>query len=158
MAMTDTAGLDAEDNKLLVLARGAMGRTGGGSGAAVRDTDGRTYAAGAVELRALSLTALQAAVAAAISSGAAGFEAAVVVGGQRQDPGAAAVHEVSRQARIVLTDRKGEVVETFTGAAGGGTKENPYGVENPIGGEVTAPRRGNLPDDFDPDAESGVFE
>ncbi|BCK57551.1 hypothetical protein NWFMUON74_53230 [Nocardia wallacei] len=157
--MTDTAGLDAEDNKLLVLARGAMGRSGGGSGAAVRDTDGRTYAAGTVELRALSLTALQAAVAAAISSGAEGFEAAVVVGGQRQDPGAAAVHEVSRQARIVLTDRKGEVVATFTGtAAGSAAKENPYGVENPIGGEVTAPRRGNLPEDFDPDAESGVFE
>lgn len=38
--------LDAEDTKLLTLARGAMGRTGGAGGAAVRDTDGRTYAAG----------------------------------------------------------------------------------------------------------------
>src|SRR5262249_45951719 len=71
--------LDAEDNKLLVLARGAMGRTGGSGGAAVRDTDGRTYAAGEVSLAALRLTALQAAVAAAISSGAEGFECAVVV-------------------------------------------------------------------------------
>ena len=36
--------LDAEDAKLVVLARGAMGRAEAGSGAAVRDQDGRTYA------------------------------------------------------------------------------------------------------------------
>ncbi|WP_043649241.1 hypothetical protein, partial [Nocardia thailandica] len=83
--------LDAEDNKLLVLARGALGRTGGASGAAVRDTDGRTYAAGEVALDALRLTALQAAVAAAISSGAEGFEAAVLVGGEAADAGVAAL-------------------------------------------------------------------
>jgi hypothetical protein len=91
MTETEAAGLDGEDNKLLVLARGALGRTGGGSGAAVRDTDGRTYAAGPVELKALSLTALQAAVAAAISSGAEGFEAAVLVGASFHDAGIAAV-------------------------------------------------------------------
>ncbi|WP_369028890.1 cytidine deaminase, partial [Nocardia farcinica] len=92
--------LDAEDNKLLVLARGAMARTEGTNGAAVRDSDGRTYAAGQVTLEALRLTALQAAVAAAISSGAEGFEAAVVVGGKFSDPGVTAVREVSAQARI----------------------------------------------------------
>ena len=40
-----TTELDAEDSKLVVLARGAMGRSGGSEGAAVRDLDGRTYAA-----------------------------------------------------------------------------------------------------------------
>ncbi|MBB5918534.1 hypothetical protein BJY24_007446 [Nocardia transvalensis] len=159
--MSDAAGLGAEDNKLVVLARGAMGRTGGGTGAAVRDTDGRTYAAGAVELKVLRLTALQAAVAAAISSGAEGFEAAVLVGGQRQDAGIGAVHEISPDARVVLADRKGEVVETLGDVAPSGdgvAAENPYGVENPIGGESNAVRPRNLPDGFDLDAESGVFE
>ncbi|MFI6165266.1 cytidine deaminase [Nocardia sp. NPDC051052] len=103
--------LDPEDNKLLVLARGAMGRAGGASGAAVRDTDGRTYAAGEVGLAALRLTALQASVAAAISSGAEGFEAAVVVGGRLSDFGVAAVREVSPAARIIFTDRDGAVFE-----------------------------------------------
>jgi len=36
--------LDAEDAKLVVLARGAMGRAEAPGGAAVRDLDGRTYA------------------------------------------------------------------------------------------------------------------
>ena len=57
--------LDAEDAKLVVLARGAMGRAETPSGAAVRDLDGRTYAGAPVALKALELTALQAAVAAA---------------------------------------------------------------------------------------------
>ena len=54
--------LDAEDAKLVTLARGAMGRAEAGSGAAVRDQDGRTYAGAPVALDALTLTALQAAV------------------------------------------------------------------------------------------------
>ncbi|MFC9435049.1 cytidine deaminase [Nocardia sp. NPDC057030] len=109
--------LDPEDNKLLVLARGAMGRAGGASGAAVRDADGRTYAAGEVNLTALRLTALQAAVAAAISSGAEGFEAAVVVGGRLSDFGVTAVREVSPEAKIIFTDRDGAVFEIVDDAA-----------------------------------------
>jgi hypothetical protein len=71
--------VDPEDSKLVTLARSARARTGGAEGAAVRDDIGRTYVAATVALPALSLTALQAAVAAAASSGATALEAAVVV-------------------------------------------------------------------------------
>ncbi|MFL6239182.1 MAG: cytidine deaminase [Actinomycetes bacterium] len=71
--------LDPEDDKLAILARSARARTGSDDGAAVRDDIGRTYAAANVALPSLALTALQAAVAAAISSGSSKFEAAVVI-------------------------------------------------------------------------------
>src|ERR1700756_3800904 len=82
--------LDAEDTKLVVLARAAMARAEADSGAAVRDLDGRTYAAAPVNLSTLQLTGLQAAVAAAASSGATGLEAVVLVAGSADDPGIAA--------------------------------------------------------------------
>jgi cytidine deaminase len=85
--------LGDEDRKLLVLARGASLRahvphTGVAAGAAVRDTDGRTYAGAAVENAdpSLSTSALRAAVVAAASSGARRFEAAVVVTAGELDP------------------------------------------------------------------------
>ena len=81
-----TAPLDPEDTKILTLARGARLRayaphTGLVEGAAVRDTDGRTYAAATVENAdpGLTTSALRAAVAAAASSGVRTFEAAAVV-------------------------------------------------------------------------------
>lgn len=105
------SGLDVEDDKLVVLARGAMGRAEAAEGAAVRDLDGRTYAGAPVRLSALNLTALQAAVAAAVSSGAAGLEAAVLVGGSSEDPGIGAVAELSPTATVIVTDRAGKPVE-----------------------------------------------
>ena len=71
--------LSAEDQKLVTLARATRGRTGGPEGAAVRDTDGRTYAAAAVSLPSLQVSALGVCVAMAVSSGSRGLEAAVLL-------------------------------------------------------------------------------
>ena len=82
-----SSALDAEDAKLVTLARSARARIGAAEGAAVRDTDGRTYAAATVALPSLTLTALQVAVAAAVSSGATALEAAASSPPASDDPG-----------------------------------------------------------------------
>jgi hypothetical protein len=69
---------DPDDRKILTLARSARARTGAAQGGCVRDTDGRTYAAASVDLPHLRLSALQVAVAMAVSSGAPGLEAAAL--------------------------------------------------------------------------------
>ncbi|GAA3124752.1 cytidine deaminase [Streptosporangium carneum] len=71
--------LDPEDNKIIVLARSARARNGAAEGAAVRDETGRTYSATNVALPSLTLSALQVAVAMAVSSGAESLEAAALV-------------------------------------------------------------------------------
>lgn len=72
---------DPEDAKLVTLARSTRARTQAPEGAAVRDRDGRTYAAAAVELPSLRLSAVQVALAMAVTSAAQGLEAVVVLGG-----------------------------------------------------------------------------
>ncbi|HLU55828.1 MAG TPA: cytidine deaminase [Pseudonocardia sp.] len=106
---------DPEDAKIVTLARSARARTGAPEGAAVRDSDGRTYAAATVALPSLALTALQAAVAAAVSSGAAGLEAAAVVtGSDSVDPASlAAVRDLGPTAHVLRADASGTVIETL---------------------------------------------
>ena len=102
--------LDAEDQKLVTLARSARARTGAMQGAAVRDGDGRTYVAATVALSTLQLSALQVAVAMAVSSGAPGLEAAVVLGEDPADAaGEAAVREVAPSAVVHHADPSGTV-------------------------------------------------
>jgi hypothetical protein len=71
---------DPEDAKLVTLARSTRARTRAAQGACVRDQDGRTYAAATVALPSLRLSAVQVAVAMAVTSGARGLEAVVVLG------------------------------------------------------------------------------
>jgi hypothetical protein len=92
--------LSAEDQKLVTLARATMARTGAAEGAAVRDLDGRTYAAAAVALSHLRLTALEVCVAMAVSSGSRGLEAAVRLGGDGE-PDLRAVHDFAGQDVVI---------------------------------------------------------
>jgi cytidine deaminase len=103
--------LHPEDAKLVTLARSARGRTGAPEGAAVRDTDGRTYLAATVALPSLQLSALQAAVAAAVSSGVTALEAAAVVSdGDAVEPaGLAAVHDLTPSAPVHLAAPDGSL-------------------------------------------------
>ena len=106
--------LEPEDAKLVTLARSARGRTGAPEGAAVRDTDGRTYLAASVDLPSLQLSALQAAVAAAVSSGVTGIEAAAVVSGASsvEVAGLAAVRDLTAGAPVHLAGPDGAVRAT----------------------------------------------
>ena len=71
-------------------------------GAAVRDETGRTYAAAAIALPSLRLSALQLAVAMAVSSGASSLEAAALVSeSDGPDPGdLAAVRDLAPDAVV----------------------------------------------------------
>ncbi|WP_323793690.1 cytidine deaminase [Nocardioides sp.] len=72
--------LSTEDAKLVTLARATRARVGAAQGAAVRDADGRTYAAATVDLPSLKISALQVCVAMAVASGSSGLGAAVLLG------------------------------------------------------------------------------
>jgi hypothetical protein len=96
--------LDAEDAKIVTLARAARGRIRAPEGAAVRDTDGRTYVGTTVALPSLVLSALQVAVAVAVASGATGVEAAALVTeGDGADPaGRAALADLTPSAPVII--------------------------------------------------------
>lgn len=71
--------LSAEDAKLVTLARATRLRAGAAEGAAIRDGDGRTYAAATVDLPSLRLSALAGCVAMLVAAGSQRIEAAVVL-------------------------------------------------------------------------------
>ena len=104
--------LSPEDSKLITLARAAMARIGAVEGAAVRDSDGRTYAAASVRLPSLKLTALQLAVASAVSAGAVRLEAAAVVTDTAalDAGGLAAVRDLSGDAPVFLVAVNGSLL------------------------------------------------
>jgi hypothetical protein len=109
--------LDPEDAKLVTLARAARARTGAVEGAAVRDADGRTYAAANVSLPSLSITALQLAVASAAAAGAVRLEAAAVVteASTLDGGGQAAVRDLAADAPIHVAAPDGTVLGTVRG-------------------------------------------
>jgi hypothetical protein len=90
----------AEDDKLVTLARSARGRINAASGAALRDTTGRTYASADVSSGSLVLTAIQLIVGQAIASGSTGIEAIVVVADD-----------------VLVTAADVDIVATFGGAS-----------------------------------------
>lgn len=95
--------LSPEDNKLVVLARSTRARTGAAEGAAVRDLDGRTYAAATVDLPSLQLSALQVCLGMAVSSGSKGLEAVVLLSEATEltGPDAAAVTDFAGESVAV---------------------------------------------------------
>ncbi|MFD4670071.1 cytidine deaminase [Lentzea sp. NPDC058450] len=107
--------LDPEDAKLVTLARSVRARNNAAEGAAVRDLDGRTYNASTVSLPSLKLTALQAAVAMAVASGAEGLEAAAVVTEDSRVDGEslAAVRDLTPSGPVHLANAAGEVRKQF---------------------------------------------
>jgi hypothetical protein len=119
--MTD---LSAEDSKLVTLARATRARTGAAQGAAVRDQDGRTYAAATVSLPSLSVSAVGVCVAMAVASGSTGLQAVVVLGdgaghgaGEAEIAGAdlAVVRDFSGTGVTVhVADARGTVLRTLT--------------------------------------------
>jgi hypothetical protein len=108
--------LSTEDAKLITLARSARARIAAIEGAAVRDGDGRTYAAATVVLPSLALSALQLAVASAAAAGASKLEAAAVVteASTLDGGGQAAVRDLSVDAPIHLAAPDGTLLGTVT--------------------------------------------
>ncbi|MFG1609352.1 cytidine deaminase [Actinoplanes sp. NPDC049265] len=114
--MPEIVELTAEDQKLVTLARGSRARVGALEGAAVRDQDGRTYAAATVTLPSLVVTALQLAVASAVAAGATKLEAAAVVTEAEalEGSGRAAVRDLSADAPIHVAAPDGSLLGTVT--------------------------------------------
>lgn len=109
--------LSTEDQKLVILARATRARIQAAQGAAVRDADGRTYAAANVDLPSLSLSALQVCVAMAVASGSRGLAAAVLLADADPlaDADRAAVTEFGGAGVVVhLGDARGAIVTSVT--------------------------------------------
>ena len=108
--------LAAEDAKLVTLARASMARIGANHGAAVRDVDGRSYAAAPVALTCLAIGALDLAVAQAVSAGATGLEAAAYVSAEDSPVvSVAAVREVGGEGvAVYVANPRGDVVQVLT--------------------------------------------
>jgi hypothetical protein len=87
---------------------------GAPEGAAVRDSDGRTYAAPSVSLPSLVVTALQLAVASAVAAGATRLEAAAVVTEASTLDGAGrdAVRDLAADAPIHVASPDGTLLGT----------------------------------------------
>ena len=116
-AVPEETQLDAEDAKLITLARSARVRNAAAEGAAVRDDTGRTYVATTVSLASLRLSAVQVAVAMAVASGASGLEAAAVVteSDAVADDDRAVVTELGPTASIFVADSRGDLRSTIAG-------------------------------------------
>lgn len=104
-----TGSLDAEDAKLVTLARGARARIGAIEGAAVRDDMGRTYSGASVHVGELRLSALQLAAAQAAAAGARGIEAAALVSAAGPSPGDLACIRALGGAQVLVCDPDGTV-------------------------------------------------
>ncbi|HEU5038503.1 MAG TPA: cytidine deaminase [Nocardioides sp.] len=115
--MTDpSTDLSTEDRKLVTLARATRARTGAAEGAAVRDADGRTYAAATVDLPSLQISAVGVCVAMAVASGSKGLEAAVVLtdADDFAETDLAAVRDFGGAGVVVHRgDVKGAIAETL---------------------------------------------
>jgi cytidine deaminase len=112
-----------EDTKLITLARSSRARNSAAEGAAVRDETGRTYVATTVSLPSLQLSAVQAAVAAAVSSGAQRLEAAVVVteAAEWTEADRAVAADLNTETLVVAAP-DGTPVRVEQGAAGRGNR------------------------------------
>ena len=107
------AGPGDEDAKLVTLARATRARARSDEGAAVRDLDGRTYAAASVHLEHLDLSALEVCVAMAVSSGSTGLEAAVVL--TEAEPALEAVRDFAGEGVPVhVGDVRGAIARSTT--------------------------------------------
>jgi hypothetical protein len=107
--------LGPEDLKIITLARSARARVGSAEGAAVRDDTGRTYAAAAVAMPSLNVSALALAVAMAVSSGATALEAAALVS-DAQELSAAdldIVRDIGAGTLVIHAGADGSVHETI---------------------------------------------
>ena len=114
--MTESTPLSAEDQKLVTLARATRARIGSAEGAAVRDADGRTYAAATVALPSLQLSAVQVCVAMAVASGSKGLQAAVLLGDAvvLTAPDRAALADLGGGVVVHLGDPRGSVTASTT--------------------------------------------